>query len=77
MQNLSALAAQIIDGSIQYFDLTAPLQLRNLDRLPTTGTVAIVAPLPIVNGSGSPCRALALDSPPAGGDALTMKFDTD
>ena len=35
-------------------------QLRNLDRLPVTGAVVIVAPLPIVKGSGSPCRVLAL-----------------
>nr|MDT0660405.1 cyclase family protein [Micromonospora sp. DSM 115978] len=35
-------------------------QLRNLAALPPTGTVLIVAPLPIVNGSGSPCRVLAL-----------------
>jgi kynurenine formamidase len=35
-------------------------QLRNLARLPPTGSVLIVAPLPIVNGSGSPCRVLAL-----------------
>jgi kynurenine formamidase len=35
-------------------------QLRNLDRLPTRGAVLIAAPLPIVNGSGSPARVLAL-----------------
>ncbi len=35
-------------------------QLKNLDQLPPTGAVLIVAPLPIVNGSGSPCRAYAL-----------------
>ncbi len=35
-------------------------QLRNVDRLPATGAVVIAAPLPIVNGSGSPCRVLAL-----------------
>jgi kynurenine formamidase len=35
-------------------------QLRNLDKIPTKGAVVIVAPLPIVNGSGSPCRVLAL-----------------
>jgi kynurenine formamidase len=35
-------------------------QLANLSRLPPTGAVLIVAPLKIVNGSGSPCRALAL-----------------
>lgn len=35
-------------------------QLRNLHRLPVTGAVVIVAPLPIVKGSGSPCRVLAL-----------------
>jgi kynurenine formamidase len=35
-------------------------QLRNLDQLPVTGAVVIAAPLPIVNGSGSPARVLAL-----------------
>ena len=34
--------------------------LRNLDRLPPTGSVLIVCPLPIVGGSGSPARVLAL-----------------
>jgi kynurenine formamidase len=35
-------------------------QLANLDRLPITGTVLIAGPLPIVGGSGSPARVLAL-----------------
>lgn len=35
-------------------------QLQNLARLPATGAVVITGPLPIVGGSGSPCRALAL-----------------
>lgn len=35
-------------------------QLQNLDRLPPTGSLVVVAPLPIVGGSGSPCRVLAL-----------------
>jgi kynurenine formamidase len=35
-------------------------QLRNVDRLPPTGAVLIAAPLPIVRGSGSPSRVLAL-----------------
>ncbi|WP_406396603.1 cyclase family protein [Streptomyces sp. NBC_00882] len=35
-------------------------QLCHLDKLPVTGAVLIAAPLPIVNGSGSPCRVLAL-----------------
>ena len=35
-------------------------QLRNLDRLPVRGAVLIAAPLPIVGGSGSPTRVLAL-----------------
>ncbi|TQS31178.1 cyclase family protein [Microbispora sp. KK1-11] len=35
-------------------------QLRNLDRLPPTGAVVIASPLPIVGGSGSPVRVLAL-----------------
>jgi kynurenine formamidase len=35
-------------------------QLANLAKLPATGAVLVVAPLKLVNGSGSPCRALAL-----------------
>jgi kynurenine formamidase len=35
-------------------------QLRNLARLPATGAVLVAAPLPIVGGSGSPTRVLAL-----------------
>lgn len=35
-------------------------QLRNLARLPAQGAVLVTTPLPIVGGSGSPCRALAL-----------------
>jgi kynurenine formamidase len=35
-------------------------QLRNLAQLPPTGAVVIAGPLPIVAGSGSPCRVLAL-----------------
>ena len=35
-------------------------QLRNLDRLPATGAIVVAAPLPIVTGSGSPARVLAL-----------------
>ncbi len=35
-------------------------QLQNLAALPPLGAVIIVGPLPIVRGSGSPCRALAL-----------------
>jgi kynurenine formamidase len=34
--------------------------LNDLDQLPPTGAVVIAAPLKIVNGSGSPLRALAL-----------------
>jgi len=34
--------------------------LRNLDQLPVTGAIVIAAPLKIVNGSGSPLRALAI-----------------
>ncbi|MBF6371414.1 cyclase family protein, partial [Nocardia puris] len=34
--------------------------LRNLDKLPATGALLIVSPLPIVGGSGSPARVLAL-----------------
>ena len=35
-------------------------QLQNLAQLPPSGTVLVVAPLPIVSGSGSPARVLAL-----------------
>ena len=35
-------------------------QLANLARLPTTGSLLIVAPLKIVGGTGSPARVLAL-----------------
>jgi kynurenine formamidase len=35
-------------------------QLRNLDRLPPQGSLVVTAPLPIVRGSGSPARVLAL-----------------
>ena len=35
-------------------------QLQNLSALPPTGAVVIAAPLPIVRGSGSPARVLAL-----------------
>lgn len=35
-------------------------QLQNVARLPTRGAVLITAPLPIVEGSGSPVRVLAL-----------------
>ena len=37
-------------------------QLANVSRLPPTGAVLIAAPLPIVHGSGSPARVLALVS---------------
>jgi kynurenine formamidase len=36
--------------------------LTNLDRLPAKGAVLVTPPLKIVNGSGSPCRVLALVS---------------
>jgi len=35
-------------------------QLQNLARLPATGALLVVCPLPIVGGSGSPARVLAL-----------------
>lgn len=35
-------------------------QLQNLDRLQATGSLVVVAPLPVADGSGSPCRVLAL-----------------
>jgi kynurenine formamidase len=47
-------------------------QLRNLARLPAQGAVLIAGPLPIVRGSGSPARVLALvdaEPAPAGGPA--------
>jgi kynurenine formamidase len=37
-------------------------QLANLAQLPPTGAVILVAPLKIIGGSGSPCRALAFMS---------------
>lgn len=36
--------------------------LKNLDKLPTTGAVIVVAPLPIVNGTASPARVFAFVS---------------
>lgn len=35
-------------------------QLRNLDKLPPQGAVVVASPLPIVGGTGSPARVLAL-----------------
>ena len=35
-------------------------QLQNLAQLPPTGALVVAAPLPIVGGSGSPSRVLAL-----------------
>ena len=35
-------------------------QLQNLAQLPPTGAVVFAGPLPIVGGSGSPTRVLAL-----------------
>lgn len=35
-------------------------QLQHLDRLPATGAVIVAAPLPVVGGTGSPARVLAL-----------------
>ena len=35
-------------------------QLQNLSQLPATGAFLLVSPLPIVEGSGSPCRVFAL-----------------
>ncbi|GAA3062821.1 MULTISPECIES: cyclase family protein [Actinomycetes] len=34
--------------------------LQNLDRLPPTGALIVVSPLPIVGGTASPCRVFAL-----------------
>ncbi|AYY12720.1 cyclase family protein [Actinobacteria bacterium YIM 96077] len=41
-------------------------QLQNVAHLPATGAVVIAAPLPIVGGSGSPARVLALVERPPG-----------
>lgn len=35
-------------------------QLQNLDQLPATGAMIVATPLKIIDGSGSPCRVLAL-----------------
>ncbi len=35
-------------------------QLKNIEQLPLTGALIWAAPLPIVGGSGSPCRVIAL-----------------
>lgn len=35
-------------------------QLQNVDKLPVTGAVIVIAPLPIVGGTGSPARVYAL-----------------
>jgi kynurenine formamidase len=44
-------------------------QLRNLGRLPARGSVVLAAPLPIVGGSGSPARVIALVDRSANGGA--------
>jgi kynurenine formamidase len=41
-------------------DMYGLTQLQNLDRLPVTGAMLIVTPLPIVGGTGSPARVVAL-----------------
>jgi kynurenine formamidase len=38
-------------------------QLKNLEKLPPSGFDIIIAPLPIVGGTGSPCRVFALLNP--------------
>ncbi len=35
-------------------------QLANLEKLPPTGAVIVVAPLKLVGGTGSPARVIAL-----------------
>lgn len=35
-------------------------QLHRLDELPVTGALLVAGPLPLIGGSGSPCRVLAL-----------------
>lgn len=48
---------------VHYFLLGADkygvTSMRNLDRLPVSGATVVVAPLPIVGGTGSPARVLA------------------
>jgi kynurenine formamidase len=44
-------------------------QLQNLAELPPQGAIVIAAPLPIVGGSGSPARVLALVERAAGAEA--------
>jgi kynurenine formamidase len=39
-------------------------QLQNLAKLPAQGAVIVIGALPIVHGSGSPCRAIALVEKP-------------
>jgi kynurenine formamidase len=47
-------------GSLMGSNKYGLTQLQNLALLPPTGAVVIAAPLPIVSGSGSPARVLAL-----------------
>lgn len=56
MQNPQFPCHNLMHGANKY-GLAA---LCNLDQLPATGAIVIAAPLKIENGSGSPCRALAL-----------------
>ena len=55
MATLTSLLADLAEGRVEVVDLTAPLS-----ELPPTGAVLIAAPLPIVGGSASPARVLAL-----------------
>ncbi len=49
---------------VHYFLLGADkyglTQLQNVDQLPATGAMVVVSPLPIVGGTGSPARVLAI-----------------
>ena len=75
MSVLDDLLDAVRTGAVEVIDLTArrrpcvggaarPLpgltQLQNVARLPARGALVIAAPLPIVEGSGSPARVLAL-----------------
>lgn len=51
-------------------------QLQNLADLPPIGAVVVISPLPIVGGSGSPCRVIAL-VPGTGQDRLSVSLTFD
>ena len=45
---------------IMFNDKYGLTSLKNLGRLPATGAAIVVSPLPIVGGTGSPARVLAV-----------------